>query len=198
MDQISLKILDFDQDIPFTTVPFTTYPRAKDCLRNLSELSCASCVDSEFFRQMSRICHHLRSLQIIVEKVISDGLEELISNQQSLKNLRISSYSNSSYSNSSSLSRIFPSITKLPNDLIRLYVFDGTRYTPLPFISKFTNLQELELFIYYQVDEYFKTLQYVTFSRLQTLNLYKESPNHKHLIKLLEINGEFKKDFPSS
>ena len=184
MDQTSLKILDFDQDIPFTTVPFTTYPRAKDCLRNLSELSCASCVDSEFFRQMSRICHHLRSLQIIVEKVISDGLEELISNQQSLKNLRISSYSNSS-----SLSRIFPSITKLPNDLIRLYVFDGTRYRPLPFISTFTNLQELELFIYYQVDEYFKPLQYVTFPRLQTLKLYKESPNHKHLIKLLEING---------
>jgi len=70
MNQASLKTLyfyystyssSFYNSRYFSNIPFTTYPGAIDCLRNLSELKCYS----EFFCQISQICHNLLSLEII-------------------------------------------------------------------------------------------------------------------------------------
>ena len=59
MSQTSLKGLKMDVDyIRFQELPFTTYPGTMG-LRNLSELKCNSSVDSEFYHQMSQICHRL-------------------------------------------------------------------------------------------------------------------------------------------
>ena len=84
MNQISLKRLIFSYNtfINFSNLPFTSYPGATDCLKNLSELKCNSNVCSEFFCQMSQICHNLQSLQITIRNVISNGLADLISVQQ--------------------------------------------------------------------------------------------------------------------
>src|SRR3990170_7305384 len=101
-----------------------------DCLKNLSELKCDSNIDSEFFSQISQICHKLQSLRITIRNVIPDGLINLISTQQNLKDLSIINYDNC-------LPKIIPSITKFPNNLIKLHIYEGIYYTPLLFIAKF-------------------------------------------------------------
>src|SRR5437016_4145006 len=68
---------------PYTT--FTIYPEAKDSLKNLSELRCSSNINSEFFYQLSQMCHKIQTLSIGFSKVISNGLADLISVQKNLK-----------------------------------------------------------------------------------------------------------------
>ncbi len=87
MKQITLKRLEFHFD-GSQVLPFT-YPEAMDCLKNLSELRCYSNICSEVFYQISQICHNLQSLNITMKYVVSDGLADLISIQQSLKYLSI-------------------------------------------------------------------------------------------------------------
>jgi len=191
MNQTTLKTMTFytppsyfDHYIP--NIPLTTYPGAIDCLRNLSELTYNSINHYEFFHQLSKICFNLQSLKIIIDEFFFDGLVDLISVQQSLKYLSVFSYY--SYYSGNHWLKIIPSIEKLPNNLIKLCI-GGEEHTPLSFIAKFTNLQELVLSLWY-IDEEFKTLQYVTFPRLQILRFTDRSPNHEYLIKFLEINGK--------
>src|SRR6266498_4063198 len=93
MNQISLKKLNFYFDRKciyyISNVPFITYPGAIYCLRNLSELNCDSNIPSEFLNQLSRTCHNIRSLDVVVLDVLSDGLTDLISVQKNLKDLSI-------------------------------------------------------------------------------------------------------------
>ncbi|RIA81347.1 hypothetical protein C1645_837155 [Glomus cerebriforme] len=188
MNQISLRELYFNSykiiDIP--SITFTSYPGAKDCLKCLSRLSCRSDIYSEFFYQLSQICHHIQYLGIIFEKVISNGLKDLISVQKNLKHL----YIMQSY-DCEDLTDIYHSITKLPNTLIKFELYGGRHNIPLLFISKFTNLQELVLsfYIYNDSFEYFKKLQYVTFPHLKILKFKFSYPRYE-LIKFLENNGK--------
>ena len=60
ISQTSLRKLTFDLSL---NIPkFTSFPGAKDCLKNLSELCCDSNIHPEFFYQLSQICHNLQSL----------------------------------------------------------------------------------------------------------------------------------------
>ena len=124
MNKISLKELDFyiisfvtrlQSLVTFSTLPFTTYPKATECLRNLSKLDCSTDIDSEFFCQMSQICYNLQSLHITIFS-ISDGLADFISSQRNLKDLCITNYSNDDFA------KIILSMTNLSNDLIKLYI----------------------------------------------------------------------------
>jgi len=186
MNQISLKNLNFNylccSFITISDIPFLTYIGAVDCLRNLSELSCCSDVQSEFFYQLSQICYHIQTLRIQFKRVISNGLSDLISIQRNLKSLVI-------FNDSNCENLVISSLTKLPNTLIKLDIDSGGFYLPLTFLTKFTNLRELVLSFYYH-DEYFKYLQHVTFPQLQILKFYYECPNHEYLIKFLEKNGK--------
>src|SRR6266542_1722881 len=162
MNHINLKTMIFFSDLSYISyipnIPFTTYPGAIDCLRYLSELKCDSNLQSEFFCQMSQICYNLQSLKIVIRNVISDGLADLISIQQNLKYLTIFNRSNGN-----GLAEMFSLITNPSNNLIKLHIceefyhYEGTYYTPLSFIAKFTSLQELVLSIKFHVED-FKTL----------------------------------------
>src|SRR5436190_13685252 len=66
-------------------INITSYPGAKECLKNLSELRCSSNINSEFFYHLSQFCHNIRSLTIEFEKIISNELANLISVQKNLK-----------------------------------------------------------------------------------------------------------------
>ena len=118
MKHISLKKLIVYRSRFFSKISFLTYSGAMDCLRNLSEFKCVSDIDSKFFYQLSSICHNLRSLQIIFNNIISDGLANLISTQQNLKWLDIFNYPYS-YDD---LVKITPSITKFSNSLTKLFI----------------------------------------------------------------------------
>ncbi|RIA81249.1 hypothetical protein C1645_837311 [Glomus cerebriforme] len=169
MNQISLKKLNFYSyaTIIIPKVTFTCYPEAKNCLKDLSELSCRSDIYPEFFYQLSQICHNIQYLDITFKEIISNGLADLISVQQNLKYLVIQCYGGED------LTEIIPSLT-----------------------TKFSNLRELVLsFINSDSFEYFKKLQYINFSQLQNLKLSHRHPKVEILIKFLENNGKNLKNF---
>src|SRR5581483_8258144 len=65
MSQISsLKYLELLEYTYHFNNFLTIYPRANDCLKNLSELHCYSSRDSELIYQLSQICRNLLSLTI--------------------------------------------------------------------------------------------------------------------------------------
>ena len=71
----------------------TTYPGAENSLKNLSELRCGtSMIHSEFFYQLSQICHNIQTLELRIDHIIFDELTDLISVQRSLKCLKLSYY----------------------------------------------------------------------------------------------------------
>ncbi|RIA99716.1 hypothetical protein C1645_746529 [Glomus cerebriforme] len=180
MKQIySLKDLDLlTKSTP--NINFVSYPGAKF-----------------FFCQLSQICHNIQSLNITFGEEISDGIADLISGQQNLKYLKINERHDCE-----DLTNIIPLLSKLPNTLIKLKLCNGY-HIPLSFISKFTNLQELLISIEYDASEDFihhpfndfKELQYVTFSQLRILEFPYSSPKCEYLIKFLEINGKYLKEF---
>ncbi|RIA83604.1 hypothetical protein C1645_833540 [Glomus cerebriforme] len=187
----SLKKLEFFNLSSRSNIVFISYPGASECLKDLSELYCYSDIRPEFFYQLSQICHHIQSLDILFKRIITNGLTNLISVQKNLKNLHIfQSY------DCEDIRDIITSLTKIPNTLIKLNLFGGQHYIPLSFISKFTNLQEIILsFQNNDSFEDFKQLQNVTFSYLQVLIIHDECPRNELLIKFLEINGKNLKEF---
>ena len=97
MNQISsLKKLTYCcclfNNITNNNISFNYFPRAKDCLTDLSELHCSSNIN---FDRLSQICHNLQSLTIDIggkgEGEVSNGLKELISSfSEGRRRLRIS------------------------------------------------------------------------------------------------------------
>ncbi|GBC37313.2 uncharacterized protein OCT59_003383 [Rhizophagus irregularis] len=142
---------------------FTSYPEAKDCLKNLSELCCYPNLNTEFFTQLSEICHNIQRLKLSFEKDISNGLTDLISTQKNLKELEITHVSNKELKD-------LILLEKLPDTLDNLLICGRNHYMSLSFIAKLTNLKELRLaFFNNDCFEDFKKLQYITFSQLQLL-----------------------------
>jgi hypothetical protein len=185
MNQISLRELYFNfVDTPIIT--FISYPGAINCLKYLSKLSCNSDVYSEFFYQLSQLCHNIQYLDIYFEKTISNGLADLIAVQKNLKYLRICNY------NCEGSTNIIQSLTKLPNTLIKYEFYGKGQHLPLSFITKFTNLQELVLLLSYYNNsiEYFEKLQSIIFTQLKILRFPVACPRVEVLIKFLENNGK--------
>src|SRR5205823_12769400 len=87
MKQISsLKSLDYDAAL--SEFPkFTYFSGARDCLADLSVLSCSD-ICPDFFYQVSQICHNKQTFIISFQSSTnSDGLANLISLQNNLKRL---------------------------------------------------------------------------------------------------------------
>jgi len=168
MSQISLKELNFYL-VCFPNIDLITYPGAIDCLKNLSELNCSSDIYSEFFCQISQICHNIQSLNITFKAPISNGIINLISAQQNLKYLSIIRYCCKDSTN------MIPLIlTKLPDTLIKLDLFINNHYMSLSFITKFTNLRELVLSFRYSYNDNFKDFEKITtyyFSTIKNLKI---------------------------
>ena len=111
MDRTSVKRLRYHTITSnVQTLPFINCPEAMVCLRNLSELSCDSSIDPEFFCRLSQICRDLRSLRISLDKTFPKGLSDLISVQSNLKVFTVFVYC---YEN---FTEILPSLTNLPKD----------------------------------------------------------------------------------
>jgi hypothetical protein len=92
MSQTSLRELTFSSYPPLIIPKFTSFPGAKDCLKNLSELCCDTDHYPEFFYQLSQICHNLQSLTIKFKSNVSSELKELIFSQNNLKSLKYKRY----------------------------------------------------------------------------------------------------------
>src|SRR2546421_4366177 len=79
------KLMNINNRTFLNIMNFTHFPGARDCLTELSELDCDSDVNSEFFYQLSQICHSIQSLTINFGFGVSSGLRDLISSQNNLK-----------------------------------------------------------------------------------------------------------------
>ncbi|RIA99334.1 hypothetical protein C1645_870050 [Glomus cerebriforme] len=182
----SLKYLDYDSGYSkkVQNIMFTYLPEAKHCLKNLPELKCSSDIYSEFFYQLSQICHNIQTLTIEFGDIISNGLTDLISLQNNLKSVTLIYYSYEGENGA----EIITSLTKFSSSLIKLKIKES--YIPLSFISMFTNLQELIFSLELSGFDDFNQLQYVTFSKLKSLKFLYAIPRVEMLIKFLEINGK--------
>ncbi|EXX72798.1 uncharacterized protein OCT59_027107 [Rhizophagus irregularis] len=169
---------------------FTSYPGARDCLKNISELQVYSNYNPAFFHQLSQICHNIRSLEIIIITSVSNGLSDLISAQQNLKHLQLI---RDGYS--TELRGIETLAEVIPNNLISIDIY-GRRGFPqvlLTCIPSLINLQSLTLTFY--IKGFFEELQHAIFPQLQTLEFKFECPEDDLLIKFLENNGKNLKRF---
>ena len=57
-------------------ITFPYFPGAINCLTNLTELTCNSNIQSDFFYQLFQICHNIQTLTIEFGNVISNGLAD--------------------------------------------------------------------------------------------------------------------------
>ncbi|RIA92185.1 hypothetical protein C1645_820978 [Glomus cerebriforme] len=120
-------------------ITLTHFPEAKNCLTNLSELTCSSNVDSEFFHQLSQICHNIQSLNIRFKFSYSSGMNVLISSLNNLKYFSLTSIYDYMF-NKLNVEEIESSLAKHSNKILRLHL---RGVSPLLFINHFENLQEL-------------------------------------------------------
>src|SRR5436190_11177328 len=114
MNQITrLIILDYGSK-KVQNIIFIGLPQTKECLKNLSELRCSSEIYPEFFYKVSQICDNIRTLTIIIEKSISDGLENLVFSRKNLKHLKLIQTSDTNWT------EIIPALTKHHSTLTKL------------------------------------------------------------------------------
>ncbi|GBB91188.1 hypothetical protein RclHR1_18350002 [Rhizophagus clarus] len=181
----SLKKLVYCNEQQYVKFSLPYFPGISD----LSELHCSSSLSSNFFYWLSQLCHNLQSISISFYCDASDELKELISLQNNLKSLTLSS-------DEGSWKDIVPILTKHSHTITRLRLYSDNRDLPYSFISLFTNLQE---FVFSYMDgsifEDFKMLQYVKFSKLQSLNIPYQCPKPEYVMKFLENNGKNLKKF---
>jgi hypothetical protein len=162
-------------------------------LRDLSELCCDVNVPSDFFHQLSQICHNLQTLTIgFCKFIVPNKLKELISLQKNLKILYLMSFRNVSWED------IIPSIEN-SNTITKLNLC-GNYNLPILFVSSLSNLQELILSFTYKAMNFedFKLLQYANFSKLHTLKIPYDCPKSVYMTKFLENNGKNLKKFYTS
>jgi hypothetical protein len=158
---------------------------------DLSELTCTSNLPSELFYQLSQISHNLQSISISFDDDVSNGLKELISSQNNLKNLTLSAYDGSWES-------IIPAITKHSQTITKLQLYGDNNNLPFSFVSSFLNLQEFIFSFFGGVDfKDFKILQYINFSKLEVLKFPYQCPKPKYVMKFLENNGKNLRKFYS-
>ncbi|RIA85452.1 hypothetical protein C1645_830763 [Glomus cerebriforme] len=176
---------------------FTCFSGAIDCLKDLSELQCILDLPSEFFYHLSKISHNLYSLNIIIRykgSKIPNELKELISLQNNLKNLSLSAYNKSDWTD------IIPTLTKHSNTLTKLHLKSATNNNlSVSWISLFSNLQEIK-FTYttwkFEIQfKDFEKLQYANFPKLQYLSIPRRCTKLEHVEKFLENNGKNLKKF---
>ncbi len=196
MSQIpSLKTLNYCYGslMIFQNIPFTLFPKAKDCLTNLSIFKCNSNV--LFLGQLSQICYHIQSLAISLTDNVSNGLIELILSQKNLKDLKLYIYEvHLDWSN------IIPALTKHYNTLTNFFIH-GDQDIPFSFIASFINLQQIVISIsssnrvpFIEFDQ----LQHTTFTNLRTFKILYDSPKSEILMKFLETNGKNLNDLNTS
>ncbi|CAB4400635.1 unnamed protein product [Rhizophagus irregularis] len=184
MNEISsLKSLEYySERSKNENIMFVHLSETKNCLKDLTKLKCSSDIYSEFFFQLSQICHNIQSLTIEFKDIISNGLIDLISLQNNLKNVTLKS------EDKDGTEIIVSSLTKFSSSLTKLKI--KGYYIPLSFIAMFTNLQELVLSLELSGFYDFNQLQYVNFPQLKVLKFLDEYPEVEVMIKFLEINGK--------
>ncbi|CAB4378371.1 unnamed protein product [Rhizophagus irregularis] len=181
---------------------FINFPGAKDCLKNLSELKCYSFMNSEFFLQLSKICHNINYLVIIFEETASVGIKDLILSQNNLESISFSRYNSCNESNFDDIFNYF-TLTKHSNTLTKLFL---SGISPPSIFTKiiFSNFRILLLYFYpVNIDDILTKFLVNNGKNLEELVLLSDSVNSviknsinlaiaKYCPKLKSLYTEFK------
>jgi hypothetical protein len=168
---------------------FTKFPGARNCLMNLSELNCNSNIQSEFFYQMSKICHNIQSLTIEFGEKVSNGLNDLIITQKNLKSISLIQCRH----NLKDWTDIIPSLIKHSNTVTKLLLKGENDHRPLTFIKNFINLKDLTITFDYlnaTLEDFKDELRYFHFQKLQNLKFGFGCPKSDILVDFIKINGK--------
>ncbi|GBB99908.1 hypothetical protein RclHR1_03680003 [Rhizophagus clarus] len=168
---------------------FIFHPKAKDCLKNLSELHCTSSISPAFFYQLSQISYNIIKLNITIKNDVPNELVNLISSQKRLKCANVGMYN---------VSTDFTNLLlrKLPNTLTKLNLYGRIDIVSLSSINNLTNLRILQLkFVYCKWFKNFEILENIIFSQLQILKIFSACPKCESLIKFLKNNGKNLREF---
>jgi hypothetical protein len=176
-------------------ISFPNVPEARD----LSELCCSSNLSSDFFYQLSQICHNLQSISILFDEDDDDDdddvlnelneLKVLIFSQNNLKYLTLSAFGCNSWE------YIIPAIIKHSHTITKLRLYGEYSNLPFSFINSFTNLQEFIFSFLHGNFKDFERLQYANFSKLEILKIPYQCPKPEYIMKFLENNGKNLKKF---
>ncbi|CAI2168349.1 2563_t:CDS:2 [Funneliformis geosporum] len=180
LNQATLKNLNIRlKQIP--SIDFSSYPKATNCLKDLTKISYRSDLCSDFLMQMSRFCQNIRSMDVKLKSNISEGVLELISSQKNLKKFRVVLL------NCENLEVLIPLLTKHSSSTLIKLEIDTIQITePFTILNKFLNLNELILKYH---SGHLDTLQPITFSKLRNLKFKRDVPKYEYMIKFLRING---------
>ncbi len=184
MNQISsLKSLncDFKHSIEDQNIPFVSFPGAGNCLADLSEFRCYANVCPENVYQLSKICHNIQTLIIIIDDDVPGELKTFISSQKKLKSLGLKVHNED-------FREILPDLKKHRGTLTKLHIANYHKDGIFTFIASFVNLQELVIQSFYIHHE----LQYMIFSNLKTFRIVgmNGSTNPGILKTFFENNGK--------
>ncbi|RIA86772.1 hypothetical protein C1645_828769 [Glomus cerebriforme] len=174
-------------------INFLDFPGARDYLKNISRLFCCSNTYPGFFYRLSQICHNIQLLNIEYENSFPIGLYDLINSQNNLKYFSLERRYGQYDEYNKNYTKIVSSLTNHSDTLKTLYLHGKENYGSLSFITKFTNLQELDLSLEYENVDYFKELQYHTFPHLVSLHF--NCPKVEILINFLKNNGKTLNNF---
>ncbi|GBC29950.2 hypothetical protein GLOIN_2v1784405 [Rhizophagus irregularis DAOM 181602=DAOM 197198] len=182
MSQISsLKSLDYSK-CPMN-VKLINFPGAKDCLMNLTELSCCS---TDKYSELSPICHNIQSLTVEFGDFISNGLKDLISLQHNLKNVTLI-YSYISLLNRTSVDMLIKFLEINGKNLDELYTGEYDRSLNLAIAEFCSNLKILfVMFINVGLDTLgiiLKSCQY-----LESINIWCNYIDKKRFLEVLAKN----------
>jgi hypothetical protein len=183
----SLKQLDASSFKDLPIINFTSFPGAKNCLTNITELQMFPNIDTEILYHLTQYCHNIQSLSIeFCIHIISDGLKEfLFSIQKNLKCFCIIQSGNCP----GLIDLISSFTTKLYNTVTKFHISVENENISFSFINKFTNLQVLEIENYESLDV-FGTLVSYNFPYLKSLKIDVFSLNTNSAIKFLENHGK--------
>jgi len=179
MNQISsLKTLKL-----FKSQDIVDIPKPEICLTGLSNLVCDSGICPNLFNQLSRTCHNIQILSLVLADE-SDELKRLISLQTGLKRLEL-------IARHHNWTAIIPSLTSCHHTLERLYIH-AEIYWPPSFLPAFKNLRELIISTEDGCREVFSEFESspdITFSSLQVLKITGAFPKDEGFTRFLANNG---------
>ncbi|CAG8714504.1 8062_t:CDS:1 [Funneliformis mosseae] len=165
---------------------FSSYPGAKHCLKNLSELKLyGTVINQEFFKQLSKSCRNIKTLDVNFFENIYNDLAELISKQENLTCVKL--FQNYGCIVETVLIQALSKQTTI--EILEINSSSNNDYVPnLSFIKKFKNLRELCL--YFSSKKAFKGFDELqVFRQLKVLKVPSSLPENNDLIKFLNTNG---------
>ncbi|CAG8508926.1 12720_t:CDS:2 [Funneliformis mosseae] len=174
-----------DDDAPH--VDFASFPNAINTLKQLTTFETCTDVDPRFLQQVLS-CQKFENISLHFEETYSEGLTEIVNNQNNLKGLKVIREHKAYH-----WPKLADSLENHPSHhitLTKLYLSLCGFKSSIRFLRNFENLRELTLYQFHDFFDDFEVLQHVSFPHLRYLKMVPIIPREEELITFFERNGK--------